>query len=293
MDTVTHTLFGLAIYGAVDKETMDKQMKRSLFVTSILGSQAPDFDVISRLWDTEGQYQMWHRGITHALIMAPVWALLLVGLSYLLFRVKSKKLFFIGLLAVLIHISSDLFNAWGTGYLEPFSKMRLSFGTIPIVDLAIWVLMAGGLLAIKIKKYASHQVYKVVWCIIVMHFFLQSAQGYILYRSAATKYDQVALSADFMPWHFQIIGKKGNHVEISEATVWSAPKPIYELTSAENVNLDQLFTENPKAKTLYEWSPFVVIVDNAKQIGIYDPRFYRNGQSFLFEFMTKNGSIQH
>lgn len=62
-----------------------------------------------------------------------------------------------------------------------------------------------------------------------------------------------------------------------------------QLHSQETADLTQLFETNPKAKTLQEWSPFVVVVDDEKRLGVYDPRFYRNGQSFLFEFMEKSG----
>jgi inner membrane protein len=62
MDTLTHTLFGLTTYGAVNKEKMNKETKKAVFFTTLVGSQIPDIDVISRLWDNEGMYQMWHRG---------------------------------------------------------------------------------------------------------------------------------------------------------------------------------------------------------------------------------------
>lgn len=63
MDTITHTLFGLGLYGAVNKRDMDKNTKRAYLLTAVGASQIPDIDVISRLWDTEGLYQMWHRAL--------------------------------------------------------------------------------------------------------------------------------------------------------------------------------------------------------------------------------------
>ncbi|WP_143756758.1 hypothetical protein [Paenibacillus peoriae] len=57
------------------------------------------------------------------------------------------------------------------------------------------------------------------------------------------------------------------------------------LPSKDEANLDSLFAGNPKAQTLVQWSPFVVVVDDGQRLGVYDPRFYRKGQSFLYEFM--------
>ncbi|QRG65865.1 hypothetical protein [Brevibacillus choshinensis] len=55
----------------------------------------------------------------------------------------------------------------------------------------------------------------------------------------------------------------------------------------DHANLYSLFHGNPKAQALYEWAPFVVVIDNEETLGIYDPRFYRNRESFLHESISK------
>ncbi|ASS74793.1 hydrolase [Tumebacillus algifaecis] len=288
MDTVTHTLFGILLYKAINKEEMSKELKHSFLLTSLVGSQIPDIDVISQLWDTAGQYLMWHRGITHSIFLVPGWALLLSIVCFLIWRTKDRRIFYLGLLAVFIHDTSDIFNAWGTGYFEPFSQARLTFGTIPIIDLTIWAIILGAFIFNRVRKHVpSHKVFKAAWCLIAAHILIQSVQGYAIYQSVDDRYEQVALAAEFVPWNYQVIGKRGNVVEISKATVWSEPVLIRTLPTATNANLDDLFAQNPAAKTLQQWSPFVVVVDDEKQLGIYDPRFFRNGQSFLFEFIDK------
>ncbi|MDE5414840.1 metal-dependent hydrolase [Alkalihalobacterium chitinilyticum] len=287
MDSITHTLFGLAIYGGVDKREMSKPMKRATLFTAVVGSHIPDIDVISQLWDTEGQYQMWHRGITHSLFMIPVWALLLIAVCYMIWGVKDRRLFYLGLLAVFIHNTSDIFNAWGTGYLEPFSSIRLTFGTIPIIDFVIWGILLIGFLYKKFNKTATHQVYHIVGAVIVLHVALQSFQGYVIYQQYEGVYEQHTLSASFVPWNFSVIGKNDKEVEIIETNLFGRENVAYVLESAPDTDLEKLFKKVPEAKTLYEWSPFVVIVDDDERIGVYDPRFYRNGQSFLFEYIEK------
>ncbi|WP_017727630.1 metal-dependent hydrolase [Halalkalibacterium ligniniphilum] len=286
MDTVTHTLFGLTIYGGINKEGMSEKLKKAYFLTAVGGSQIPDIDVISQLWDTEGQYQMWHRGITHSLFMVPVWALILIIISYLIWRVKDRRLFYIGMLAVFIHNTSDLFNAWGTGYFEPISSTRITFGTLPIVDVVIWVIILGGYLYKRHKK-ATYRVYHIIWLLILLHVGIQSAQGYYIYQSYHDDYEQHVLSASFIPWNFSVIGKNEGTVEIISTNLFGHEELQYTLESAEEADLSSLFEERPEAKTLYEWAPFVVIVDDDDRIGVYDPRFYQNGQSFLFEYIMK------
>jgi inner membrane protein len=286
LDTITHTLFGLSLYSSIDKNEMNKRTKMAYLFTTIGASQIPDSDVISRMWDSDGLYQMWHRGITHSIFLSPVWAFLFFLLSWLLFRVRDKRLFFIGWIAVVIHNTSDLFNAWGTGYLEPFSNMRITFGTIPIIDFVFWIIMGSAFLLSRKKREKRPRYFRIAWVLMLLHVLIQSAQGYYFHNNYNQEFDQVALSAGFIPTTFQIITKQEETVTIFEDGIFQDKKKLFVLQSQEDADLDRLFSKKPEAKTLYKWSPFVVIVDDGKQLGIYDPRFYRNGHSFLYEYIT-------
>lgn len=285
MDSITHTLFGLALYGTVDKSNFDSRTKKAYLTTAVGASLIPDIDVISQVWDTEGLYQMWHRGITHSIFLTPLWALFFYLIAILLFKIKDKRIFFLAWLAVFIHNTSDLFNAWGTGYLEPFSSIRITFGTIPIVDLIFWIILAVAFFLSRNKKHRSPFYFRAAWGFIVLHLIIQTTQGYIIHKDYKDDYDQVALSADFIPWNFTVITKSGDEVILFHDNLFKEKEQLYTLTSSEDADLEQLFAEKPAAKTLVEWSPFVVIVADEERIGVYDPRFYRNGQSFLFEFI--------
>ncbi|WP_312093088.1 metal-dependent hydrolase [Niallia sp.] len=288
MDTITHTLFGFGIYQSVNKEKMSKKEKYALLITSIGASQIPDIDVISQFWDTTGQYQMWHRGITHSIFLAPIWALLFYIINRFIFKIKGFQSYFIALLAVFIHNTSDVFNAWGTGYLEPFSAVRLTFGTVPIVDLVIWFIFLLSFVASKVyPKVQTYLLFRIGWILIVLHIAVQSIQGSILYKKYKLDYQELALSASFIPWHYTIIGKNDDTIDIINDSLLTKAEFVERITSNNEVDLDLLFAENPAAATLYQWSPFVVVVDEKKRIGIYDPRFYRNGESFLGEYLDK------
>lgn len=288
MDTITHTLFGFALYGSLNKKDMNHSEKRAFLITAIGASQIPDIDIVSKWWDHEGLYQMWHRGITHSIFLTPVWALLFLGIAYLFFRVRNPKLFFLAWIAVVIHNTSDLFNAWGTGYLEPFSNTRITFGTIPIIDFVFWMILGVSFYLSRRNKLRGPFYFRIAWVLIALHITIQSIQGYFLYQQYSDEYDQVALSAGFVPWTFSVITKYDSTVAIYQDNLFMNKKQQYVISSQEGANLDFLFKERPEAKTLYQWSPFVVIVDDDHLLGIYDPRFYRNGQSFLFEYIKKN-----
>ncbi|WP_214775295.1 metal-dependent hydrolase [Exiguobacterium sp. s37] len=286
MDTITHTLFGLTLYGAADKRDLQQHEKRALFVTTLIGSQIPDSDVISRLWDTEGMYQMWHRGITHSIFLVPLFALLIYILVRLLFRVTDIRYFWWALLSIFIHNTSDLFNAWGTGYFEPISDVRITFGVIPIVDFVYWGIFLVAWLVAR-KQEVRYKTYRHAWAVLVLYVALQSAQGAYLYQSYSKEYDEVALSASFIPTQFTVITKTEENVSLFKDSIYQEATLQYELTSAEKTSLEPLFEVNQEARTLTKWSPFVVIVANEERLGVFDPRFYDGESSFLYEYIER------
>ncbi|MBA4492960.1 metal-dependent hydrolase [Paenactinomyces guangxiensis] len=289
MDTITHGLFGLTLYGAVKKEEMTVPMKRSLFVAAIVGSEIPDIDVLVNITETGRMMeQMWHRGLTHSIFLVPLWALLIYGCCAWFFKVRDRRIFYLALLAVFIHDTIDLFNAWGTGYFEPFSSARITLGTMPIVDLVFWGIFLLGFTISRLKKsFPRAAVYRWIGIAMLIHFSLQTVQGLWVEMEAKDRYEQTELAATFVPCQFKVIGKKGNQVEIVHDSIWTKPKKAVTLTSSEHTDLTPLFKQNPRAEVLLEWSPFVVIVDDEKQLGIFDPRFYQNGESFLAEYIRK------
>lgn len=289
MDTLTHGLFGYTLYRVVNKENMPKKKKQALFFTALVGSQIPDIDVAANLTEVGRiMEQMWHRGLTHSIFLVPVWALIIYGLSYLIFKQKDRFLFFVGLFAVFWHDTIDLFNAWGTGYFEPFSSVRISIGTIPIIDFVFWaIFLIGFLFHYYNKTIPSHVVYRAIAIGMLLHFAIQTTQGLIIEQQAKEHYAQTELTASFVPWTFQVVGKNNERIDIYQKTLFTEAKPIKTLYSKEDANLTPLFQKNPQAKVLYEWSPFVAIIDNKHKLGIIDPRFYRNGEFFLAEYIDK------
>jgi inner membrane protein len=289
MDTITHTLFGLTAYGAVNKDRMAKHEKHALLFTSVAGSNIPDIDVIMRVTEV-GRIMdlMWHRGITHSIIFIPIWTLLLIFLCSFIWKVTTKKIIYVTLFSVSFHVFSDLLNTWGTGIFEPFSSIRVSIGILSIVDSFIWgIILIGFLATIFIKKITKHNVYQFVWIGISFYILFQGIHGYTIYQSSIPHYDKVVLRADFIPLHSTVIGKKDNIVEISTVSIFQERQITHSLTSDTEADLTYLFEKNPKAKVLMEWAPFVIIVDSESEIAIFDPRFFINGESFLYESVKK------
>lgn len=212
-----------------------------MFFATLVGSQIPDIDVVSSLTETgEIMSQMWHRGLTHSIFLVPVWSLLIGWMCNLTWKRKDLVIYLMGVISVLIHIGSDALNTWGTGLLEPFSSIRISIGVIPIVDFIFWIVIAvGWLVSFLMKRGSTHNMLRIAWAVIVLHVIVQSAQAYMIKQQVEHSYEEIAVSAGFVPTQFQVFGKKPESVDILQASIFSKPKLIQKLSSKDNTGCDR------------------------------------------------------
>ncbi|MWC28185.1 metal-dependent hydrolase [Paenibacillus sp. MMS18-CY102] len=138
MDTGSHLLFGFTLAGAallVPEVAGDASLIHAMVAASMIGSHAPDFDAVVRL-KGEAAYLRNHRGITHSLPAPFVWSLM-IGLPCAgWFGVMEHALLVImwSLLAVVFHITLDLFNGYGVQCLRPFSSRWLHLDALCLFD---------------------------------------------------------------------------------------------------------------------------------------------------------------
>ncbi|WP_424766414.1 metal-dependent hydrolase [Paenibacillus sp. sgz302251] len=155
MDTGTHLVMGIGLAGlaTVDPVVATNQtVLTAVLLGTVVGSQAPDLDTLLRL-KGNASYIRNHRGISHSLPAIAIWTALITGLLQLIYQ-GALPLLHIGgwvLLAVGIHVFTDLFNAYGTQAMRPFSEKWISWNIIHIFDPIIFtvhviaiLLWAGG-----------------------------------------------------------------------------------------------------------------------------------------------------
>ena len=102
-----------------------------------LAQNIPDIDFLASFWLPATSDLLAHRGFTHSFLFLALTSPMLAWLSSRFFRGDGlgfkQWLWFWGL-QIFIHIFIDSFNAYGTGWLEPFSHMRISFNTFFVID---------------------------------------------------------------------------------------------------------------------------------------------------------------
>ena len=131
MEPVTHLLTGACLGRAGPN-----RITAYATLAMVLAAEAPDLDLISKLWGPVAELQH-HRGITHTLLGAPFMALLVTGLVWLWHRWRTRGsarpaaagappvhwgwIWFFALIADLSHILLDWTNSYGVRPFFPFN----------------------------------------------------------------------------------------------------------------------------------------------------------------------------
>src|SRR5690625_813340 len=124
MDTGTHVVMGVALGGLATIDPVvsnDPTLLNAVLVGTIVGSQAPDFDTILKL-KNNAVYIRHHRGITHSIPAVIFWGILIASIIYMFVpQVDFLHLWAWTFVAVILHVLGDVFNAYGSQVLRPFS----------------------------------------------------------------------------------------------------------------------------------------------------------------------------
>lgn len=165
MDTLTHALSGaLAVQALGSKVHPDRRVLRRFTVIGFLCAAAPDLDfILSFVNDDPLTYLRHHRGVTHSLLLLPLWAGVLGGLFKLIFRdLPYRRLYGVCALSIGLHIAGDVITSYGTMIFAPYSNWRAALDTTFIIDpIFSGIIIVGLILAafrrtqVQLPKFAA------------------------------------------------------------------------------------------------------------------------------------------
>ena len=147
MDTLTHALSGALLARATaGSEKPALPLGRRVAVGTLVAA-FPDLDIVAT-WISPLSYLYHHRGITHSLVMLPLWTLLLAWLLTLVWRGGPGWRAYapVVALSLAVHIAGDWITTFGTMIFAPLSDYRHGLGTTFIIDLWFSGIIMGGLL---------------------------------------------------------------------------------------------------------------------------------------------------
>ena len=148
MDTLTHALSGALLARATAPRDASPRSIPRRVAAGFFACAAPDLDfLIGFLGPVE--YLLHHRGVTHSLLVMPLWALPLAWVLAKLLREPGgwRSLYGVSVLSIGAHIAGDWITSFGTMVLAPLSDWRAGIGTTFIIDLWFSGIILAGLLA--------------------------------------------------------------------------------------------------------------------------------------------------
>jgi inner membrane protein len=150
MDTLTHALSGALLAGAVARArpAPGDLPPRAQMAAGFAAAAFPDADFALRAVDTL-TYLNWHQGVTHSILLLPLWA---VALAYVFALIAGRRYrwqaFVVpAALGLAAHIAGDAITAYGPMLLAPLSAQRFSIPIAFVIDPWFSAIVAVGLAA--------------------------------------------------------------------------------------------------------------------------------------------------
>lgn len=125
------SVFGHSIVGFTLAKVIDSKNTKWLLLAAIFSTILPDFDVITFHFGIAYEDAFGHRGFTHSILFAVIWALILM---FALGRKHKLIWFLVIFLSTFSHGILDAMTTGGkgVGFLIPFNNARFFFSFRPI-----------------------------------------------------------------------------------------------------------------------------------------------------------------
>lgn len=209
MDTATHLVMGITLGGMATLDPVIAQSdigSQAVMLTSIIGSNIPDIDTVLKLRNN-AKYIRNHRGITHSIPAIILWTLLVSGLAFLIFPTSPYlHILLWSFIAVFLHVFVDIFNAYGTQALRPFTKKWVALGVINTFDVVIFLIhsLAVAVIAIGANKGFTALSAYILTVIYYMGRIAMRRNIESIVRKRFDNVEQVVISPTYRFYHYHL-----------------------------------------------------------------------------------------
>ncbi len=201
-------------------------------------------------------YLLGHRGVTHSLLLLPLWAALLAFVFSRLAgqRTWFRPFFLISAAALGIHIAGDLITAFGTMLLAPLSDRRFALSTTFIIDLWVsGILLAGLVLTFVLPRLRLPAVLSFI--LLAGYIGLSATQQQEALqvgqaRAQANGWFDATVSAlprPVSPFNWMVVVEYGERYEIAQVNLRRGQRLIAEPDAGFVRRLDAAYLPVPEA----------------------------------------------
>jgi inner membrane protein len=196
MDPVSHAVIGSAVAALVPASMVHPAITWGI----IIGAEIPDIDFLVRYWGGDVTYLRTHRGPTHGFLVTLGHALLITTLLWFIWPVVSFwTLYQWTLLGCLSHVLFDLGNDYGTQGLWPFSKRRIAFDVIPIIDVVLFGIIGVGWMATAFWPGHRQSIFFGAWAIMAFYVAARLWLRAAAYRLVTAKFEPQGPCGEVVP----------------------------------------------------------------------------------------------
>lgn len=229
MDTLTHALSGALLARATEPRTpnADALPQRTRMWVGFWAAAFPDSDFILRFVDPL-TYLTAHRGVTHSVLLLPLWALLLALVFTALYRGRYRWRTFFGVCALSLaaHIVGDVITAFGTMIFAPMSDVRVALPFTFIIDPYFSAILIAGLIGSALWRSRR----AAVGALLVLAAYV-GAQGWLHQQAlrigetyaAGLNREQAqihALPQPFSPFHWMVVVEEPEAYHLAFVSLW-------------------------------------------------------------------------
>lgn len=208
MDPLTHALSGILLARASEPRTAARALRgRPRLYVMLLATLTPDADIVLLAFDPL-LYLNEHRGVTHSLLMLPLWAWLLAGLAARIFKPPGgwRACYGVCTLGLIAHLVLDVITSYGTQLLAPFSHWRAMLPISFIIDPWFTLLLFIG---VVMGTPRARAVLVIAGFYVVMEFALYQRALDVVARVATTPAGATpevqALAQPFSPFNWKLL----------------------------------------------------------------------------------------
>jgi inner membrane protein len=238
MDTLTHALSGALLARATHRPTQRIPLGTRTWI-GFLACAFPDSDFVLH-WVDALFYFNWHRGVTHSLVLLPLWAGAGAWLLHLAARRRwpMMELFWLLTLAIGLHILGDLITAYGTRIWMPLATTRVHWDFSFNIDLILTgILLAGLLLSWRYRPVASARLFTALLLgyvglqILLQQQALRIANAYADTQLSTPATRLVALSQPLSPLNWKLLVEEDGLYHTAYLRLygqaWAPPGPAW------------------------------------------------------------------
>lgn len=199
-----------------------KPLPTRYVILLVLFTMAPDADFVLK-FISDTTYLQYHRGITHSVLLLPLWAWLFYSLLPAKRAEQKLAPWLIGI-AIAMHIFLDLITSFGTMLLAPVSDWRAALDLVFIIDPLFTACLLLPLLAAIFRPKKTRTLAVTALILSASYLGLTVVTHNRAIELARTEQPgaqaYAALPLPFSPYHWQLIATWPGHYKRSAVNLW-------------------------------------------------------------------------